>query len=71
MLDYLMSGVGQRLKQFFGGEKPRSSLDLKAEIKKLMFSGDACVVSEDVGTFTMIMATFQLYEKYVRMLFLY
>eukprot|EP00731_Ephydatia_muelleri_P026844 Em0018g944a len=38
--------------------------NLNAEIKQLMFSNDTpVIVSEDIGTFTMVMSTFQQYEK--------
>ena len=40
--------------------------NLNAEIKQLMFSNDTpVIVSEDIGTFTMVMSTFQQYEKTV------
>ncbi|KAL5466919.1 hypothetical protein EMCRGX_G031082 [Ephydatia muelleri] len=36
----------------------------KEEIKQLMFGNDTpVIVSEDIGTFTMVMSTFQQYEK--------
>ena len=40
--------------------------NLNAEIKQLMFSNDTpVIVSEDIGTFTMVMAIFQQYENTV------
>ena len=40
--------------------------DFKAEVKQLMFINDnPIVVSEDIGVFTMVMSTFQQYEKTV------
>ena len=60
------TGYTQRLKQFFTGEK-RPSVDLKGELKKLIFttSGDPLVACENAGTFTMVMSTFTQYEKHV------
>ena len=54
-----------RLKTKFGvGGGDRR--DLKAEVKQLMFNNDTpIVVSEDDGTFVMVMSTFQQYEKTV------
>ena len=48
------------------GDK-RPSFDLKGELKKLIFpaSREHVVVSEDAGTFTMVISTFTQYEKYV------
>ena len=62
----LAPGVGQRIKQLFTSDK-RPSVDLKGEIKKLVFptGGDPVIVSESAGTFTMVMATFHQYEKQV------
>ena len=40
--------------------------NLNADIKRLMFSNDTpVIVSEDIGTFTTVMSTFQQYEKSV------
>ena len=52
------------------GSENRSSIDLKAEIKSLVFdantsTGDAIIVSEDPVLFAAIMSTFQYYEGYV------
>lgn len=59
-------GVGARLKQFFGTDK-RGSFDLKGEIRTLMFgsSGEAIPVCNDPGKFTIVMSTFQHYERSV------
>ncbi len=61
------AGVRQRIKQFFGAEK-RTSFDLKGEIKSLMFhpsTGEPLVVCDDPGKFTIVMSTFQNYERNV------
>ena len=48
--------------QFTLGDKH----NLNAEIKQLMFSNDTpVIVSEDIGTFRMVMSHFQQYEKAV------
>ena len=54
------------MKQFFTGDK-RPSVDLKGELKKLIFttSGDPLIACENAGTFTMVMSTFAQYEKHV------
>ena len=42
------------------------SVGFKAEVKQLMFRNDTpVVVSEDSGTFVMVMSTFQQYERTV------
>ena len=57
-------GYTQRLFQFFTGDKC-PSFNLKGELKKLIFSTsrEHVVVSEDAGTFTMVMSTLTQYEK--------
>ena len=44
--------------------KKSSLMNLKAELKKLIFE-EPLVISEDSATFTMVMSTFNNYEKYV------
>ena len=40
--------------------------DLKAEVKQLMFNNDTpMVVCENIGTFQVVMSTFQQYERTV------
>ena len=40
--------------------------DFKAEVKQLMFINDTpMVISEDSGTFSMVISTFQQYERTV------
>ena len=44
----------------------RDKHNFSVEVKQLMFSNDTpVIVSEDIGTFTMVMSTFQQYEKTV------
>ncbi len=49
------------------GFQSKAASDLKAEVKKLMFSPDKTplVIVEDQGRFTMVMAAFHNYEKVV------
>ena len=57
-------GMGDRIRQFFAGKY----MDLKAEIKKLMFpnnEGPPVILSDDSGAFTMTMATFHQFERAV------
>ena len=52
----------------FAGAKEKKKLkqDFNTDIKRLMFSNDTpVIVSEEIGTFTMVMSTFQQYEKTV------
>ena len=60
------SGFGQKLKAVFGREKG-SSIDLKAEMKKVMFSPDQkpMTVSDDPARFILLMFTMTNYEKQV------
>ena len=59
----------QRTKNLFGLGGKSSSMDLKAEVKRLMFSADKerepVVVTTDPGKFTMVMSAFTTYEKQV------
>lgn len=59
----------QRTKAFLGLERKSSSMDLKAEVKKVMFSADKekepVVMSTEPGKFTMVMSAFTTYEKQV------
>ncbi len=65
-MDTLGTGKMQRLKEFFASDKG-SSMDLRGELKKLMFSVDKKPVSiaNDPGKFTMVMSTLTNYEKQV------
>ena len=59
----------QRTKVFLGLGGKSSSMDLKTEVKRLMFSADKekepVVVTTDPGKFTMVMSAFTTYEKQV------
>ncbi|KAL5466959.1 hypothetical protein EMCRGX_G031124 [Ephydatia muelleri] len=45
-------------------EKKKLKQDFNTDIKRLMFSNDTpVIVSEEIGIFTMVMSTFQQYEK--------
>ena len=59
----------QRTKNLFGLGGKSSSMDLKAEVKRLMFSADKekepVLVTTDHGKFTMVMSAFTTYEKQV------
>jgi hypothetical protein len=59
----------QRTKNLFGLGSKSSSMDLKAEVKRLMFSTDRerepILVTSDPGKFTMVMSAFTTYEKQV------
>ena len=61
----------QRTKNLFGLGGKSSSMDLKAEVKRLMFSADKekepILVTTDPGKFTMVMSAFTTYEKQVCM----
>ncbi len=60
----------QRLKDFFVGDKG-STMDLRAELKKLLFTGDKkpALVSDNPAKFTMVMSILTNYEKQVRAVF--
>ena len=59
------AGVTSRLLKAFGLDR-KASIDLKSEMKKLIFSGaEAAVLSEDVTKFCFAMAVFGNYEKIV------
>ena len=56
------TGAIEKMKTFFIGNKH----NLNTDIKQLMFSNDTpVIVSEDSGTFAMVMSTFQQYERAV------
>ena len=59
----------QRTKNLFGLGGKSSSMDLKAEVKRLMFSADKdkepVLVTTDPIKFTMVMSAFTTYEKQV------
>ncbi len=61
------SGVKRRLKDLFVGDKGMT-MDLKAELRKLMFREDnmPMFVSKDPANFTMVLATLTKYEEKVR-----
>ncbi len=60
----------QRLKGLFGSDKG-STVDLKAELKKLMFTVDKkpALISDDPAKFIMVMSILTNYEKQVRTVF--
>ncbi len=60
----------QRLKDFFVSDKG-STMDLRAELKKLLFTGDKkpVLISNDPAKFTMVMSILTNYEKQVRAVF--
>ena len=63
----LLVGFMQRTRLYLGLDTNSPSTDLKAEVKRLMFSADKepLVVTTDPGKFTMIMSAFTTYEKQV------
>ena len=56
----------QRTKNLFGLGGKSPSMDLKAEVRRLMFSGkEPVVVTTDPGKFIIIMSAFTTYEHQV------
>ena len=54
-----------QLKKFLT-HRHKANFDLNAEIMKMMFDGDTMLpVSSDAGLFTLVMSTFNQYEKMV------
>ena len=61
----------QRLKDRFFGSDKGSTMDLRAELKKLMFTVDKkpALISDDPAKFIMVMSILTNYEKQVRTVF--